>query len=162
MPLAPLFSESEGRPAPPTAAKDSSDADSIDDDNNVAGGRREGVCAASAQQEEHQTAAPPTVLREFQTSLEACARSAAADDITGVGGAAPSTLKLLDLLLENEQLYRVRDMFSVGDGGLHGRGGGDGESSGGYTAAAQRGGEDEDSADAAFSSRMSEETEWSR
>lgn len=86
--------------------------------------------------------------------------SAAADDAPGVGRPASSTLALLDLLLENEQLYRVRDMFFVGDGELRGRD--NGESSGRYTAVAQRGGEDEDAADAVFSSRMSEETEWSR
>ncbi|CAN0376400.1 unnamed protein product [Ectocarpus sp. 12 AP-2014] len=167
VPLAPLFSaSSEGRPAPPTAAKHNSDARSIDDDDDdVAGGRREGVCTASAQrQEQHQTAAAPprAVLQEFKISLEACAGSAAADDAHGVGGAASSTLALLDSLLENEQLYRVREMFFVGDGELRGRGGG--ESSGGCaaTAAAQRGGEDEDAADAVLSSRMSEEADWSR
>ncbi|CAN0505699.1 unnamed protein product, partial [Ectocarpus sp. 8 AP-2014] len=165
VPLAPLFSaSSEGRPAPPTAAKDNSDAGSIDDDNNnVAGGRREGVCAASAQRQEHQTVAPPAVLQEFKISLEACAGSAAADDAPGVGGAASSTLALLDSLLDNEQLDRVREMFFVGGGELRGRDGG--ESSGGYAAAAaaaQQGGEDEDASEAVLSSRMSEETGWGR
>ncbi|CAN0288488.1 unnamed protein product [Ectocarpus sp. 4 AP-2014] len=166
VPLAPLFSaSSEGRPAPPTAAKDNSDAGSIDnDDGSVAGGRREGVCTASALRQEHQTAAaaPPAVLQEFKVSLEACAGSAAADDAHGVGGAASSTLALLDSLLENEQLYRVREMFYVDDGELRGRGGG--ESSGGYApaAVAQRGGEDKDASEAVLSSRMSEEAEWSR
>lgn len=155
MPLAPLFSPAAAAAPPPTATE------THDNNDNAVPGAREGVCA---EEEEDVTPAsltakretpPEAVLRGFQQALEACrvgtARAGAMAAAKG-GEASKSTLRLLDLLLKEGMLDRVRSMFAVS-------GGVDSDGGSGAAAAAELG---EEESTASLVARPMEEQEWSR
>lgn len=160
VPLAPLFASTAGTASaapPPTPTTAASEDD--DDGGAVAvAGAREGVCASQeggtpAAATAQQKTPPEAVVQGFQQVLEACrVRTPAAAAAAERGGASTSTLRLLDLLLKEGLLDRVRSMFAV-SGGVD-SGGGNG------AAAAAELGEEEPAASSV--TRPTEEQEWSR